>query len=608
MNKNKKLIFKEKEKAFLRYCFVIFSSLLLVWSLYTKPKIYGDGWEYLGMTISFANHASPDLLLKDISDRQMIANENNLSLPESRECSGYFKSLNGNMYSYHFWFYSAVCTIPYLLLKLIGLNLLKVFQFTNSILIIVLFWWINYRSKQDIQVKIWLTIILLFSPVWLYVPWTHPEVFSFVFLFIGLLELLDNSKINACILISIASLQNPSIAIIVAGIILYEIYKEKKISKNIIYLAMSSLIVLMPYIFYWLEFRKFSLIAATSASMKAITYSKVVSLFLDPNFGMFIYIPLLAVILIIQVFYKNKMAIFAAIFLLLIAIINATQHNWNCGMMYIHRYAMWMIPIIIIGTFEFFKKLNRKHFNIFLIIYIFTTGGITSYCLLEYKGNNYVMFSPLSKIILLCAPSLYNPPYDVFAERALGAEVTFYDKLPISIMNSKGLIRKELILDKSGSLSYVNGSMDFSIFNDIITLQNIKANEDIFVQDTKVGFLKGWYGLEKNPLPARWTDQESQLLIFSDIDSDTEIQITLSSFYKPRQCDIYVNEKKVFNKLIGINFENIDLFTKFNKGANNIRIISSDESQAPKDIPELNNKDPRRLSFYIRSFKIKMLN
>jgi hypothetical protein len=65
-----------------------------------------------------------------------------------------------------------------------------------------------------------------------------------------------------------------------------------------------------------------------------------------------------------------------------------------------------------------------------------------------------------------------------------------------------------------------------------------------------------------------------------------------------------MNNEKVFSGLISLSGNNIGFEAKFKKGMNVIYIYSPEESDSPKNIPLLNNKDPRYLSFYISQVKI----
>jgi len=138
MNKieGKKNILKSNDKLFI--CLLIFYALFLFSYLYVvKPLITGDGHEYLGMTISFFNHLSPELQEKDIILRNYVENINGIYFNTKLDYSGYYESLNGAYYSWHFWLYSLLNLPAFSLLHSLGMNELRCFQITNSILLLI---------------------------------------------------------------------------------------------------------------------------------------------------------------------------------------------------------------------------------------------------------------------------------------------------------------------------------------------------------------------------------------------------------------------------------------------------------------------------------------
>jgi len=80
------------------------------------------------MTVSFFDHLTPDLREEDIELRERIANKNGINFDKNFTYSGYFKSLGGAYYSYHFWIYS-LFNLPVLhsciILTLMNLGLFK---------------------------------------------------------------------------------------------------------------------------------------------------------------------------------------------------------------------------------------------------------------------------------------------------------------------------------------------------------------------------------------------------------------------------------------------------------------------------------------------------
>src|SRR5665647_714861 len=190
-------------------CLIVF---LCAYLYIIDPIITGDGHEYLGMTASFFNHLSPDLQEKDIVLRNYIENENGIHFTSDCDYNGYFKSTNGSYYSWHFWIYPLINLPLFSLFHFLEVNELRCFQITNSILLIASLITILFCFKNNKQ-KIIMASFSAFSPILLYVNWPHPEVFSYSFIIMAIsFAIRKNYKISV-LMSSIASLQNPPIAI-----------------------------------------------------------------------------------------------------------------------------------------------------------------------------------------------------------------------------------------------------------------------------------------------------------------------------------------------------------------------------------------------------------
>ena len=230
---------------------------------------------------------------------------------------------------------------------------------------------------MDEKNRLFIALLTLFSPIWFYFPWTHTEVYTFVLLYIGLLEYYNNRKTSAVIFSSISSLQNPAASIVPFFILVFELVnliknKSKDNLINFIKLSCCSTIVLIPYIFYYVNYGTPSLIGKYATDTSSISFAKIMSLFFDLNFGLIIYVPILIGIIIYLICKKDKIAILSAMTVFLFAIIDSAQLNWNSGMMLINRYSYWMIPVLMFGCFEYFVKLSDKKRLIVLLLTILT--------------------------------------------------------------------------------------------------------------------------------------------------------------------------------------------------------------------------------------------
>jgi len=165
---------------YLRYFSVLMLSimsliLLVNFIAFSTPSLIGDGAEYLGMTISFFNHLTPDFRAEDIEMREEIGQKNGIDFPDTLVNHGYVSSSNGEWYPFHFWGYSLINLPVFIILNKFGFNELRTFQITNSIILLIALWFIALFSKfeNEFQKGLFLAFCAL-SPALLYIKWSSP--------------------------------------------------------------------------------------------------------------------------------------------------------------------------------------------------------------------------------------------------------------------------------------------------------------------------------------------------------------------------------------------------------------------------------------------------
>jgi len=606
---------REKRRRKVTYLILLLLALLLLGNIAPKiPVKQGDGWEYLGMTISFARHGSPELEATDVIERRAIVSQwpnTGWQLPSSLDYAGYYQANNGAWYCYHFWLYSAICAVPYSVLTYLGINPLYVFYITNSVLLLGLVFCLFYRFKSSHKTKIWLFLIVMVSPILFYVSWSHPEVFIFTFFLGGLLDFLNGRYLTGMLMTGIAATQTPTILIVSGAMLIYflvlMIVKRRKLTWSIrIMLSVSILLMCLPFAFYWIFFGKVSLIADSFADINNISPTKILSLFIDPNFGLIIYTPLLLFSCIFLVFKKKPVAVFGVFLLIGMALISSTQQNWNSGMMYIHRYGIWLLPLLIISSLGFFDRLSQKQLVIFIVLWLSTTGAVTAICLRQSDENNYLEFGPVAKAVIATMPAIYNPPYEVFAERALGQEIPWLDRLPIMVTNN-GKMRKELVLNpNTGELSYINGPIQINISSDFGVSLSPSSSDIANLVGGILSWGSGWYPLEQDNQNQvwRWTGPSSKFeFIPTENTGPFEVSIKLRSFSEPRLCTIIVNNVEIFQCVALASLQEFTFSTIFSSGNNYVEIVA-DSSGMPAETKGFNSKDIRSLSFMFTELDI----
>jgi hypothetical protein len=203
--------------------FAVYSLSLLLGSVFfVSPTIIGDVHEYLGMTVSFSNHLTPDLREEDIALAEQIWNKNGIYFfGKDFTYPGYFKSLGGERYSYHFWVYSLLNLPVFAFLHYFNFNELRSFQITNSLLLIFCLFILLHITNLTRSQKMWLFLFSAFSPIIFYITWIHPEVFSYSSVVVAVAFYLKKDYRLAVLASSLASLQNPPLSILTIYIVIY---------------------------------------------------------------------------------------------------------------------------------------------------------------------------------------------------------------------------------------------------------------------------------------------------------------------------------------------------------------------------------------------------
>ncbi len=592
---------------------ILFSCILLVGGFFFHPAINGDGNEYVGMTISLFNHLSPDYQGVDAELKHKIYSENGITVNIT---AGYINSLKGTLEASHLWFYSLFVLPVFCILHILSYNELKAFQIFN-ILLLILMMIVIYRNDQILKPKhFWYIAFSISSPVLLYVHWTHTEVFSYCFvtlaLFFGLIS--DNKNYYLAVLCSsLASLQNPPIGVLSLALILlgWRYYSYK--FKCAIWLITISSISLLPYIYSLYFFHTTNpQMYIGAASFSFISMERVLSIFVDLNSGIIVYIPLILIISMILVPYsiaiqKDFRLLLIWGVILALAIASTTTINWNCGMMYIFRYVVWIIPLLFVIVSLITEYTSNYVVTLILLIALVSTGGITVGCLMDHRGDNYLTFNPLSKSVMAVCPSLYNPDYEIFGERSLYTEHPYEKGFPY-FMTYNNNIRKEFsddnsiaLLDKIdnnalidqkktvilNSKGYINGDLDLTGFpvnlNNVHVFAKNTFNPDIFDSSIQfVDYTTGWSQIkDDNGKIFRWMENNGTFATLSPNDRVVELRFQGRSNSQNRTLDIISGDKIQGNIIITPDEGSYALKINLKKGLNIIQFNIPDLEKMP---------------------------
>jgi hypothetical protein len=119
-----------------------------------------------------------------------------------------------------------------------------------------------------------------------------------------------------------------------------------------------------------------------------------------------------------------------------------------------------------------------------------------------------------------------------------------------------------------------------------------------------VRYIKNWYGEENwSGTKARWMSNNASMIVYSGGVNHSGISFDISNFHNPRTLIISVNGEPDVERTID-RWTTINIDRPLAEGYNLITISSLEAAGKPSDVPEMNNKDSRDLSFVIKNLNV----
>lgn len=108
-----------------------------------------------------------------------------------------------------------------------------------------------------------------------------------------------------------------------------------------------------------------------------------------------------------------------------------------------------------------------------------------------------------------------------------------------------------------------------------------------------------WQGISNN-----WISNNASILRYSSEKNKSNLSFKISSFYRPRILQIYLNDELISRQNIELNLIDIKVLIKLKKGNNIIEFYTSDGCDRPIDIIGSKSKDTRCLSFVFQNITL----
>lgn len=270
----------------------ITSALVVYCWLAWSPSHFGDGFEYLNMSVAFARHGTPDLrvedlraILREYPHDGFLQDQGTKTLNHFMRGQGDFgfspSPVDGRFYSYHFWLYSLLNTPATVLCMWLGIPLRNSFLLTNCALFlglvsVIAFGTAHWRFRR----KCLLALLALVCGATFYLNRESPESMCFSLLAIGLVLLETRRYAWALLAFAAAAQQNPPIGLLALSAGVAACWKmildwrtsrsKQAVLQASLHLLPGAMVLIASPVFYFVMFGTPNLIVKAGGSSTAL--------------------------------------------------------------------------------------------------------------------------------------------------------------------------------------------------------------------------------------------------------------------------------------------------------------------------------------------------
>lgn len=437
---------------------VILATLLIpvvigvVLVLTVPPSRIGDGTEYLLSTIAFGDTHRP-FITQALIDRynELIRREPLLdSYPvQPRQDTFYPPPLPGpagpTYEPRHFWFLGLLTAPYYWLTQAAGLN------FANSYTLLFVALWLamtvtGYRL-HGASGAMAATLLMVFSPALWYVNKAHTEFLTISAVLTALVLVDRNLLMAASLVLSVAATQNPALSPLVVLLLALGLWSKRGAftpADVALFTAAVMLICLAPGYYFARHGILNPLVAEGYSSVRIISPKRIVSLFLDPDIGLYPNWPFGLLLVLAgaaamirrdalasiarKMRQKPSLFVLAGAFLVLEPLAQASHVNLNSGgTVHLSHHATWYIPL----HYPLLRYLLRRAAVLWSAIPPLQRWGgaaalaclaapaiyFNSFWFAPQRPEVFQQDSPAASLLYSHLPAVFDPVPDVFIYR-----------------------------------------------------------------------------------------------------------------------------------------------------------------------------------------------
>nr|WP_321418855.1 glycosyltransferase family 39 protein [uncultured Methanomethylovorans sp.] len=407
--------------------------------------------------------------------------------------------------------------------------------------------------------------------------WQHGMVELLLSIMIYLVLLIEEKEnVKKTILLGLLSglfiFNRPPDSVFLIPIIIYVLFLKKK---SRAYYCLSLLLFSLPFALYNM-YMLGGFFGGYDRNVEFLTVGistliNILGLLFSPNRGLFVYSPILILssfgIYRVSVIENKNIRIFISLLSLPLLLNFLTYASfstqWWGGYCYGPRFLTGMLPIIIIyqaiflhyAETKFSLGMKRTVRSIFCVLFI------------------------VSLFVQIIGAFYYPNGY--------------WDAEPNIDENSERLWKWN---DNQIMTTYNAGPLELYFLDPTKGLKKDIATNAILIS--------GWEGLEPGAIPTRWMINNGTIDTYFMQARNSTINFTVLPFDDLKDLQVKLNGN-LANEVNVNGLTTISLETSFREGRNQIVFYSPQGCKSPIDIPELNSKDPRCLSFAFQNITIE---
>ncbi|MBI2835878.1 MAG: hypothetical protein HYX76_15775 [Acidobacteria bacterium] len=400
--------------------FGVYACFLVGLVVDSTPHRSGDAGEYIAMALNMARlrppAPSPDEL-RSIEDRLAdVAGYGrlNLAMPD-------FRGADGRQDFPHFWFYPLLAAPWVAAAEAVGAHPNHGFTVLNVALLLAAT--IGMARRLPLE----LAALLAAGPIVWWADKAHTEIFTFALLSFAILAIDDRPEWSL-VSIGAAATQNPPLVVVFALALAY-VWSTRGLRDRRVWMGVLAGVTLASFhpLYYRWHLGVWSSLR-TSVTPHWPTVTELLVPIADPNLGMLIHFPALAVAIVVAlgvlitrgdraVPIGALCALSAAALALLISFAQTANINHG-GTPGPSRYGLWLIPITIPLLSQGWPRSTRGRVTGALMVGL--SVAWSSYAFHPRLQDRYLAPTSLADRLWTTAPGINNPPPEIFTERASG--------------------------------------------------------------------------------------------------------------------------------------------------------------------------------------------